>query len=255
MLRQAWRENDRFGGAIYEHRECIIGSRGRGDLGQMPKKRLLTPLLSERLWASCPNHMDNTLERQDSHLELGRWLGRREAFGLIAGHCSAAEVESLRRIRDEKLYRAKTRSWDEFCSQHLGVSRRNVERSIRYLEEFGPAFFHLSQLAHISPQEYRSIAAHVTAAGVRLDGNEIALLPENSERVTGAVAELLRRQKREPEKPAPAPSFRAAWKRCQAAAESLDTLPALEPQQRLKMAAVLGRMREKAHALGVPLIE
>ena len=76
---------------------------------------------------------------------------------------------------------------DEFCAQHLGVSRRNVERSIRHLEEFGPAFFHVSQLAHISAQEYRAIAGHVTAVGVRLDGTEIALLPENSERVAGAV--------------------------------------------------------------------
>jgi hypothetical protein len=198
--------------------------------------------------------MNNPIDKQDSHLELDRWLGRREAFGLIAGRCSAAEVESLRRIRDEKLYCEKTPSWDEFCSQHLGVSRRNVERSIRHLEEFGPAFFHVSQLAHISAQEYRAIAEHVTATGVRLDGNEIALLPENSEKLTGAVAELLRRQKRQPEKPASAPSFPTALRRCQAAADFLDLLPSLEPQQKLKLAAVLGQMRDKAHTLGVPLI-
>ena len=26
--------------------------------------------------------------------KLGQWLGRREAFGLIAGRCSAAEIET-----------------------------------------------------------------------------------------------------------------------------------------------------------------
>jgi hypothetical protein len=31
--------------------------------------------------------MNNLTEKQDSHLELDRWLGRREAFGLIAGRC------------------------------------------------------------------------------------------------------------------------------------------------------------------------
>jgi hypothetical protein len=56
------------------------------------------------------------------------------------------------------------------------------------------------------------------------------------------------------EKPAAAPSFGAAWKRCRAAALSLDALPALEPQQKLKLAAVLCQMREKASALGVPLL-
>ena len=52
--------------------------------------------------------MKNTIEKPDANLD--RWLGRREAFGLIAGRCSAAEVESLRRIRTEKLYRE--RDWE-----------------------------------------------------------------------------------------------------------------------------------------------
>jgi hypothetical protein len=103
-------------------------------------------------------------------VNLGRWLGRREAFGLIAGRCSAAAAESLRHIRDEKLYRGVSRNWDEFCSAYLGVSRRNVERNIRLLEEFGPAFFYVSQIAHIGPEEYRAIAEHVSNEGIRLDG-------------------------------------------------------------------------------------
>ncbi|PWT97081.1 MAG: hypothetical protein C5B51_32165 [Terriglobia bacterium] len=197
--------------------------------------------------------MDQTLEKQDFNLD--RWIGRREAFGLIAGRCSAAEVESLRRIRDERLYRGKTRTWDAFCAQHLGVSRRNVERSIRCLEEFGPAFFHLSQLAHIRPEEYRAIAPHITAEGVRLDGTEIALLPENSGRVSAAVAELLRRKRTAPEKSEPAaPAFAAILKRCEAAAEALETLETVEPQERLKLATLLWRIRDKAANLRVPIL-
>src|ERR1035437_6977939 len=37
-------------------------------------------------------------------LDLGRLLGQRRAFGAVAGRCSAAHAQLLRRMRDEKLY-------------------------------------------------------------------------------------------------------------------------------------------------------
>ena len=37
-------------------------------------------------------------------LELGIMLGQRRAFGMVAGRCSAAQAECLRKIRDEKTY-------------------------------------------------------------------------------------------------------------------------------------------------------
>ncbi len=194
--------------------------------------------------------MKNTIEQPDGNLD--RWLGRREAFGLIAGRCSAAEVESLRRIRNERLYRSRARTWEEFCSQ-IGVSRRNVERSIRALEEFGPSFFHLAQLTHLKPEEYRAIAANVTEDGVRIEGEVIAFLPENTGKVTAAVAQLLGRERRPIVKLAATP-FELALNRCQAASQSLDKLPVLKPAQKIRLAAVLVDMREKAQALGVPLL-
>jgi hypothetical protein len=194
--------------------------------------------------------MKNDIEKPDANLD--RWLGRREAFGLIAGRCSAAEVESLRRIRNDRLYRGRARTWEEFCAQ-IGVSRRNVERSIRHLDEFGPAFFHLAQLTHIRPEEYRVIAAHVAEDGLHIEGAVIALQPENTPQITAAVARLLRPDRRPPAKAA-ASSFAMALKRCEAASQSLDKLPVLEPVQKLQLAAVLLDMREKALALGVPML-
>ncbi|HUI80868.1 MAG TPA: hypothetical protein VLY24_23240 [Bryobacteraceae bacterium] len=35
--------------------------------------------------------------------DLGTWLGRKQAFGLMAGKCSAADAECLRNIREQKL--------------------------------------------------------------------------------------------------------------------------------------------------------
>jgi hypothetical protein len=184
-------------------------------------------------------------------VELGRWMGRREAFGIMAGQCSAADVESLRRIRQEKSYRALDCTWADFCRSHLHVARRSVDRAIGYLQEFGPAFFHLTQLVHISPGEFRSIAQHVTDRGLEVDGNVIALLPENSRQVTAAVGDLLKRLEPDECVPPP-PAFDDVLKRCRAAAEMLVTLPPkLTPRQRQDLASAVNDIRTAAEALGV----
>lgn len=152
-------------------------------------------------------------------MELGKWVGRREAFGLMAGHCSAADVESLRRIKEGKLYE-KHCTWEEFCSRHLRMARRTVDRDIAYLKRFGTAFFTMRQLAHISLREYAQIAGHISDAGVRLDGEVIALLPENGEQLAGALKTLLERTGSAA--PAlPPPAFDSVLQRFRAATQGL----------------------------------
>ena len=56
-----------------------------------------------------------------SGVEVGRLMGRREAFAAVSGRCSAAEAESLRRLRDEKAYREFGLTWEEFCEKRLGA--------------------------------------------------------------------------------------------------------------------------------------
>src|SRR4051794_30815992 len=87
-------------------------------------------------------------------IELGRWLGRREAFAAVAGRCSAAEAESLRRIRNERAYLEYDPSWEQFCIKRLGVSRRQIDRMLRLLDEFGTVYFLVAQLTHVTPEEY-----------------------------------------------------------------------------------------------------
>ena len=169
-------------------------------------------------------------------LELGQWLGRREAFGLIAGRCSAADIECLRRIRDEKMYRDRAHNWDQFCTEQIGASRRRVDQSIRHLEEFGPAFFHAAQLTRITAEEFRAIAPDVSAEGVRLDGEVIAFVPEERRRVAAAIAELGRR--------------------CEAAARLLESVSGkLDPLEELELTEMLWRIRNAAAALGVVMVE
>ena len=188
-------------------------------------------------------------------IELGKWVGRREAFSIIAGRCAAADVESLRRIREEKLYRRLDCTWEEYCTQHLRVARRSVDRAIGYLEEFGAHFFQVAQMAHVSANEYRSIAHHVSAQGVHFDGAVIALLPENSDRVSGAVGELLRRIEPRPRAATP-PSFDSALKRCQAVAEDLQAIATvLDVRQKLELAAAVAGIRKAAASLGAAVFD
>jgi hypothetical protein len=122
--------------------------------------------------------------------ELGVMLGTRKAFAAVAGRCSAADAECIRRIRDQKLYLRRSASWTEFCPQFLGLSRTHANRIIRYLEEFGPDYFEVAQLTRITPEQYRAIAPAIRDRSIHVNGQAIALIPENSDRVTAAVAEL-----------------------------------------------------------------
>ena len=155
-----------------------------------------------------------------SSAELWKMMGRREAFSLVAGRCSAADVESLRRIKEGKLYEPLGCTWAEFCLRHLNVSRRKVDLEIGYLKHHGPEFFTLRQLAHISVREYAQIAGHVSEAGVHVDDAVVPLLPENREQLTGALKTLLERIGSAAPALAP-PEFESVLQRFRAATQGL----------------------------------
>ena len=136
-----------------------------------------------------PEVLNNSAEDQTS-FELGQWLGRRQAFALIAGKTAAAEVECLRRIRDGNLFRAKAVDWAEFCQNYAGVTSSYANRLIRQFEEFGPNYFDLSRILRISADSYRKIAGAVNDEGIAFEGETIAITPENSDKITEAVKAL-----------------------------------------------------------------
>ena len=123
-------------------------------------------------------------------LDLGVVLGQNHAFGLIAGRCSAAQAECLRRLCEEKLYRRCTERWDDFCPRYLKISRSETDRTIKLWEEFGSAYFELSQLTRVSPETFRAIARAIQDGALHYQGEVIALSPANSRKVAAAVAEL-----------------------------------------------------------------
>lgn len=193
----------------------------------------------------------------EQNVELGKWMGRREAFGAIAGRCSAAEIESLRRIRDGRLYQQMNCTWDEFCSRQLHVTKRTVDREISYLRRFGPAFFTLRQLARVSIREYARIAGEISEQGVHVDGNVVALLPENSEALAGAIGTLLERS--EPAPPAPMPAeapapFDQVLQRFRGAAEELRAFDGgMEARQLRALAVEIANLLAAAAERGVTI--
>ncbi len=125
-------------------------------------------------------------------LELGVVLGQSHAFGLVAGRCSAAQAEAIRRVREERLYKRCTEKWDDFCTRYLQMSRAEADRVIRRLDEFGPAYFEISQLTRVSPEMFRAIAPAIHDGALHVNGEAIELNPENSRRIAAAVAEMRR---------------------------------------------------------------
>jgi hypothetical protein len=152
-------------------------------------------------------------------LELGELLGRHQAFAAVAGRCSASQVACLRKIRDEKGYRATGLDWRQFCSERLGMARSYADRLIQNLNEFGPGYFDLSQVVRISPETFRKIASAVSGAGIEIRGEIVPSRPENAQRISEAV-EALRGKAAKREKPNP----KAAESKLEAALAAMNEL-------------------------------
>jgi hypothetical protein len=126
----------------------------------------------------------------DALLELGIIVGQSQTFAMLAGRCSAAQAQAIRRVREEKLYKGGCERWEDFCARYLRMSRAEADRIIRLLDEFGPAYFDFSYVARISPVVYRMIAPAVSNGVLHHNGEAIELTAENSRKVAAVIAEI-----------------------------------------------------------------
>jgi hypothetical protein len=126
----------------------------------------------------------------DEAFDVGTWVGRKQAFALVAGRCLAADAEILFEIREKKLFRTMEQTWEDFCLKRLGVGRSYADRVIRQFKELGPNFSKLSSFTRIKPAEYRLIAGAVTEDGLSYGGEVIALESENGPKLAEAVIAL-----------------------------------------------------------------
>jgi len=114
-------------------------------------------------------------------------VGRQQAFAIIANQCSAAQAECLKALHDSHAYENYSLTWEQFCDQHIGLSRSQADRIISQLEEFGANYFRLSQLTRISPAVYRELNPHIEDETIDIDGETIPLNPDNTPRLRAAV--------------------------------------------------------------------
>lgn len=186
-------------------------------------------------------------------VSVERWLGRREAFGLVAGRCSAADVECLRQIRDNKLYLENSKNWDEFCRVHLRTSRRKIDTALGQLERHGRTFFHATQMLRLTEAEFCAIKEHLTEEGAMLDGDLVAWTPENGPRIAEGLAKL--RAIAAPESGKRSSSYQALLKRFHALNQQLEKLPVtVDDRLRRSLGDVLERLTYLAERRGVVLV-
>ena len=127
--------------------------------------------------------------------EMGAWVGRSQAFRLVATHCGAADAQCLKSIKDGGHYKELGVTWEDFCSEYLGIHRSTAEDIIQRFEEFGPAYFKLAELMRITPAAYRQIESAVSPDDecITVRGENIPINRENAHRLIEAVGHLVTR--------------------------------------------------------------
>jgi hypothetical protein len=135
--------------------------------------------------------------------DLALWLGRHQAFALVANYCSAADAHALLTIREQKLYRSLDLNWEEFCSQYAGVSRATADRIIANLKEFGDSYFNLTEIVPVPAAAYRALHPAIDENALELDGRQIPIDRRHTGELIEAVRTLRDRVQKERERTAP----------------------------------------------------
>src|SRR5437016_1513667 len=123
----------------------------------------------------------------NASMNTATWLGRQQAFAVVASQCSAAQAQCLKEMHDSRACESYGLTWEEFCDQHVGISRAKADRIISQLKEFGKDYFRLSELTQISPSTYRELHPHIEDEIIEIDGQKIPLNPDNAPRLRAAV--------------------------------------------------------------------
>ena len=143
----------------------------------------------------------------EKHLDLGSWTGLQKAFAAVAGSCSSARAQCLKQVRDSGMLDDLGLTWDEFCKDYAGISRGHADHLIRQYDQFGDAFFRLSEIARVSSKTFQQVASHVVsdngADALEIDGEKLPLIPENAAKIRAAIQSLRNQVRRPPAPPRP----------------------------------------------------
>ncbi|HJT87609.1 MAG TPA: hypothetical protein VJ732_07125 [Bryobacteraceae bacterium] len=207
--------------------------------------------------------MRKTLMDSEKQFDLGSWTGLQKAFAAVAGSCSAARARCLKQVRDSGMLDDLGLTWDEFCKDYAGLSRGHADHLIRQYDQFGDAYFHLSEIARVSSKAFQQIAGHVVsdngAEALEIDGEKLALVPENAAKIRAAIQSLRNQVHRPPAPPRPPAGVIELQARVDAlAADLAKAIAALQPLSEDERAALralggyaVNKFRNLARQLGV----
>lgn len=199
----------------------------------------------------------------EKHFDLGSWTGLQKAFAAVAGSCSAARARCLKQVRDSGMLDDLGLTWEEFCKDYAGLSRGHADHLIRQYDQFGDAYFRLSEIARVSSNTFQQIAGHVVsdngAEALEIDGQKLALVPENAAKIRAAIQSLRNQVHRPPAPPRPPAGVIELHARVDALAADLSkaiaALPPLSEDERAALRALGGyavnKFRNLARQLGV----
>jgi hypothetical protein len=213
------------------------------------KQNRNTVTVSEKLMSQEKDSQNS--QNKEALMNLGAWLGRHQAFGLIANRCSAADAECLKAIRDGGEYKQLGLTWEQFCGKHAGVSRVYADRQIHCLEEFGGNYFRFADVMPISQATYRLIAGAVSDQGLECNGERIPLVRENRGKVAAAIEAMRAKPPTKTGAGAEMGSFRKRLDVLLAEAHGI----ANQAGRRLELIGVLEEGGESLHRLALALRE
>src|SRR5579862_2216561 len=138
------------------------------------------------------------------YMNLGKWVGRGQAFAVTANHSLFALAKIWKEVHDTGDYKRTGLSWDEFCSQEIGLSRQAVDTAIKNLETHGEAFFRIAQIVPVSPGTFQALAARIEDGSIEIEGEIVPIAPQNAARIRAAVVDMRSQLARAQAKPKPA---------------------------------------------------
>jgi hypothetical protein len=132
----------------------------------------------------------NEVTTDQNSVAIGTWIGREQAFNALAHQCSAARVACLKQVRDTEAYKTLNLTWEEFCPERAGISRKHADRLIGQLAEFGAPYFQLTDIVPVSPAAYREIEPNIVHGTIEFRGEQVPITPENAVKIKAAVYAL-----------------------------------------------------------------
>jgi DNA-binding transcriptional regulator YhcF (GntR family) len=134
--------------------------------------------------------MNEESTNDQNPVAVGTWIGREQAFNTMAHHCSAARVACLKQIRDTEAYKHFNLTWEQFCPDQAGLSRKHADRLIAQLAEFGAPYFQLTDIVPVSPAAFRQIEPTIVDGVLEFHGEQIPITRENAVKIKAAVNAL-----------------------------------------------------------------